>query len=191
MKEEIEDIIIDKIIQGDKSACRIIIDKYKSFVFNLAFRIVNNREDAEEVTQDSFIKAFRYLESFNRKAKFSTWLYRITFNTAVSKTRKKKVEKNSINDVPEEMLPVDAFEKSFNLLKEQQQKKYISIILAKLSAEERGLVTMYYLEEMPMEDISDATGLTKSNVKVKIHRARQKLYVHLSHLLKQEAREIL
>ena len=191
MKEEIEDIIIDKIIQGDKSACRIIIDKYKSFVFNLAFRIVNNREDAEEVTQDSFIKAFRYLESFNRKAKFSTWLYRITFNTAVSKTRKKKVEKNSINDVPEEMLPVDAFEKSFNLLKEQQQKKYISIILAKLSAEERGLVTMYYLEEMPVEDISDATGLTKSNVKVKIHRARQKLYVHLSHLLKQEAREIL
>ncbi len=118
MKEEIEDIIIDKIIQGDKSACRIIIDKYKSFVFNLAFRIVNNREDAEEVTQDSFIKAFRYLESFNRKAKFSTWLYRITFNTAVSKTRKKKVEKNSINDVPEEMLPVDAFEKSFNLLRQ-------------------------------------------------------------------------
>ncbi|UZR94622.1 RNA polymerase sigma factor [Chondrinema litorale] len=191
MKEEIEDIIIDKIIQGDKSACRIIIDKYKSFVFNLAFRIVNNREDAEEVTQDSFIKAFKYLESFNRKAKFSTWLYRITFNTAVSKTRKKKVEKNSINDVPEAMLPIDSFEKSFNLLKEQQQKKYIHIILAKLSADERGLVTMYYLEEMPMEDISEATGLTKSNVKVKIHRARQKLYVHLSHLLKQEAREIL
>ena len=191
MKEEIEDIIIDKILEGDKSACRIIIDKYKNFVFNLAFRIVNNKEDAEEVAQDSFIKAFKYLESFNRKSKFSTWLYRITFNTAVSKTRKKKVEKNSINEVPEALLPIESFEKTFNYLKNEQQKRYINIILGKLNAKERGLVTMYYLEEMPMEEIADSSGLSKSNVKVKIHRARQKLYKHLSLLLKQETREIL
>jgi len=191
MKDEIEDIVIDKILDNDQAACRIIIDKYKSFVFNLAFRIVNNREDAEEVAQDSFIKAFKHLESFNRKAKFSTWLYRITFNTAVSKTRKKKVVKNEINEVPEALLPIASFDASFQQLKEKQQQQVIQLILNKLSADEKALVTMYYLEEMPMEEIAEITGLSKSNVKVKIHRSRQKLYKHLSHLLKHEMHDIL
>lgn len=191
MKDEIEDIVIDKILDNDQAACRIIIDKYKSFVFNLAFRIVNNREDAEEVAQDSFIKAFKHLESFNRKSKFSTWLYRITFNTAVSKTRKKKVIKNEINEVPEAMLPIGTFDSSFQHLKEKQQKKIIQLILDKLSADEKALITMYYLEEMPMEEIAEITGLSKSNVKVKIHRSRLKLYKHLSHLLKREMHDIL
>ena len=191
MKDEIEDIIIDKILDGDQAACRIIIDKYKSFVFNLAFRIINNKEDAEEVAQDSFIKAFKHLESFNRKAKFSTWLYRIAFNTAVSKTRKKKVVKNEISNIPESVLPVASFDSSFQLLKEEQQQQIIQLILNKLSANEKALVTMYYMEEMPMEEIATVTGLSKSNVKVKIHRARQKLYKYLSQLLKNEMHDIL
>ncbi|MEM1137409.1 MAG: sigma-70 family RNA polymerase sigma factor, partial [Bacteroidota bacterium] len=168
MKEEIEDIIIDKILDGDQTACRIIIDKYKTLVFNLSYRIVNNKEDAEEVAQDSFIKAFKYLESFNRKSKFSTWLYRITFNTAVSKTRKKKIEKNTLYDIPEDLLPVNSIEKTFSHLEQEQQKEYITIILNNLSSEERALVTMYYLDEMPMEEIAANTGLTKTNVKVKV-----------------------
>jgi RNA polymerase sigma factor (sigma-70 family) len=98
MKDDIEDIIIGKIKDGDFSACRYIVDKYKSFVFNIALRILRNREDAEEVAQDSFIKAFKAIDTFRYQSKFSTWLYRITFNNAISRTRQKKFFQEEINE---------------------------------------------------------------------------------------------
>src|SRR5210317_2552994 len=98
MKAEIENIVIEKIKGGDYSACNFIVDKYKAFVFNICIRIVKNREDAEEVAQDSFIKAFKSIEKFKNESKFSTWLYRITFNNAISKTRNKKIFKNDLNE---------------------------------------------------------------------------------------------
>ena len=89
MREDIEYIVINKVVNGDELAYRYIIDRYKNFVFNIAFKVLRNHEDAEEVAQDSFLKAYKALEDFKGDCKFSTWLYRIVFNTAVSKTRKK------------------------------------------------------------------------------------------------------
>ena len=108
MKAEIENIVIEKIKGGDYNACNFIVDKYKSFVFNICILIVKNREDAEELAQDSFIKAFKSIEWFKHESKFSTWLYRITFNNAVSKTRNKKIFKYAVWEyvVYEESLPL-------------------------------------------------------------------------------------
>ncbi|MEM9300430.1 MAG: sigma-70 family RNA polymerase sigma factor, partial [Bacteroidota bacterium] len=86
-----DDIIIDRILDGDESQYKILIDKYKVYAFTLAMNVLGNREDAEEVAQDSFIKAFKNLKKFNREAKFSTWFYRIVTNTAITRTRKSRI----------------------------------------------------------------------------------------------------
>ena len=80
-----DDIIIDRILEGDENQYKVLIDKYKNYAFTLALNVLNNREDAEEVAQDSFVKAFKNLKKFNRQAKFSTWFYRIVTNTAITK----------------------------------------------------------------------------------------------------------
>ena len=92
-----DDIIIDRILDGDESQYKILIDKYKSYAFTLALNVLNNQEDAEEVAQDSFIKAFKSLSKFNRQSKFSTWIYRIVTNTAITHRRKKRVVSEDID----------------------------------------------------------------------------------------------
>ena len=86
-------ILIEKVLAGDSNAFSGLIDRYKDMVYTLAIRIVKNNEDAEEVAQDSFIKAFEKLDSFKGSSKFSTWLYTIVYRTALTKVRKKKVDR--------------------------------------------------------------------------------------------------
>jgi len=84
-------LYIKQIMSGDVSRFAYFVDAYKDMAFTIAFRIVNNREDAEEVVQDAFVKAYTSLHTFRQDAKFSTWLCKIVVNTAISKTRKKKL----------------------------------------------------------------------------------------------------
>lgn len=191
MEENSEDKILAKIQTGDKLACRSIIENYKVQVYNLAFRILNNKEDAEEVAQDSFLKAFKNLNSFNRQSKFSTWLYRITYNSAISKTRKKQFHHQPITEVNEFNLPIEEFEISLKKISQKDQQKFIQLALNKISPDERALINLYYIEEQSMEEIALITGLTKGNIKVKIFRIRKVLYNHLSQLLKKELFELI
>ena len=91
MKEPNDQIYIDKVRAGDSSAFSYLVDNYKDMAYTIALKIVRNAEDAEEVAQDSFIKAFQQINTFQGKSKFSTWLYTIVYRTAISKTRKKKL----------------------------------------------------------------------------------------------------
>ena len=83
---------IDRILSGDVAAYAMLVAKHKNLVFSIALKILNNREDAEEVAQDCFLKVFQALKTFEKKSKFSTWMYRIVYNAAISKTRKKKLD---------------------------------------------------------------------------------------------------
>ena len=191
MREDIEYIVINKVINGDEHAYRFIIDRYKNFVFNIAFKVLRNQEDAEEVTQDSFLKAYNALNDFKGECKFSTWLYRIVFNTAVSKTRKKVISQEDIEEVPEiQFENVDVLSASENLRK-NERKKFINKAMEKLSDEEQVLITLFYFKENSVAEVSEITGLDISNVKVKIHRARKKLYKALCDHLQREVNEIL
>lgn len=185
-KEDTEDILLDKILQGDPAACRFIIDKYKVFAFNIALKITQNREDAEEVTQDSFLKAFKSLNSFNRTSKFSTWLYRITFNMAVSKTRKKKVFFQDIYYENSSEVKTEVTEFPSEELEKAEIKKVLEIAMSQLNQDDNLLLTMYYMEEMSMAEVAEITGLEENNIKVKIHRARKKLHQLLQNMLKGE-----
>ena len=132
-------------------------------------------EEAEEIAQDSFLKAYRSLKSFKRKSSFATWLYRIVYNTSISSVRVKKKGVLSLNDFPADVIDF----MGSNTSEEDAEKEYrcalVNFALQKISEEERGLISLYYYEEMSADEISDVTGISKSNIKVKLFRSRQKM----------------
>ncbi len=166
---------IDQVLQGNINAFTYIIDRHKDKAFNLAFRICCNREDAEEIAQDSFLKAYRALGSFKRKSSFSTWLYRIVYNTAVSFVRVKKKEILSLEDFPADARDFMGTGISDEEADIEYRRSLINFAFQKISEEDRSLITLHYYQDMSTEEISQVTGISKSNVKVKLFRARQKM----------------
>jgi RNA polymerase sigma-70 factor, ECF subfamily len=158
--------------------------------FTIAFRIVRNRQDAEEVVQDSFLKAFRSLGSFQKNSSFSTWLYRIVYNTSVSRLR----YKNSRQDLFARELNEDLAEPAGNAyfsLTNAEQTKYIGMALEQLDNDDNLILILYYLEEKSLDEISEITSWPRDNLKMKLYRARKKLYASLYKILKQETKNLL
>ena len=177
---------VEKVLQGDTSAYAYLVNKHKEMAFIIANKIVRNKEDAEEIAQDSFLKAYQAIEKFKKEAKFSTWLYRIVYNTAISKTRKKKFEFSAIEDQIINNYSVDEIVENVNQLSDEEQKMCIDNAIDKLPEEDGLLINLFYLNESSIDEISQITGLTNSNVKVKLHRIRKKLYVELQNSFKTE-----
>jgi RNA polymerase sigma-70 factor (ECF subfamily) len=166
---------IKQVLAGKNNAFSYIVDRHKNKAFNLAFRICGNHEEAEELAQDSFLKAYRALNSFKMKSSFATWFYRIVYNTSISHVRLKKKGVLSLED-----FPADATDFiGTNTSEEEAEKEYrdslVNFALQKITEEERGLICLYYYEEMSTDEIADITGISKSNIKVKLFRARQKM----------------
>lgn len=170
---ETDEIIIDRVLSGDRNAYAFIVDRYKDKVYSLVAGIVRNEEIAKELAQDIFIKAFNALKKFRKESSFSTWIYRIAYNTAVSEIRKKKIPVYSFEEQLEKASDISD---SFELDEENETKKsLLHKAITKLNAEERLILMLYYFEEHSIDEISMSSGLTKSNVKVKLHRLRKKL----------------
>lgn len=182
---------IERVLRGEINAFSYLVDKYKSMVYTVALRMLKNPEDAEELAQDTFVKAYNSLKDFKFESKFSTWLYRITYNGAISKLRKKQIE---IYDIEECVLPDSEVLSSYNAINEltrNEQKIYINEAIENLIEDDAFMITMYYLQENSIEELSEITGLTLSNVKVKLHRARKRFYDELKIILKDEIKAIL
>ncbi len=166
---------IEKVLAGNVNAFSCLVEVHKDKAFNLAFRICGNREEAEEVAQDAFLKAYRSLSDFRMQSSFATWLYRIVYNTAVSLVRTRKGKVLSLEEFPADA--VDFLSVSGN--EEEAVAEYrnalINFALQKLPEDERGLITLYYYNELPADEISKITGISKNNLKVKLFRARQKI----------------
>lgn len=186
-----DQIYIDKVLQGDTNAFTYLIDKYKNMAYTIAIKIVKNAEDAEEVAQDSFLKAFQKLETFKGDSKFSTWLYTIIYRNSISKIRKKKIVTTDIDSFVIENHTTDFDFPQIEAIKNGEQKKYIAAAINNLPETDALLITLFYLNESSVEEIEKITGLTKTNVKVKIFRARKKLFKELSLLLKEEVKELI
>jgi RNA polymerase sigma factor (sigma-70 family) len=166
---------IEQIIAGNSNAFSYLVDRHKNGSYNLAFRICGNREEAEEITQDSFLKAYRSLPNFKRKSSFATWLYRIVYNTAISQIRLKKKGILSLEDFPADATDFIGNNSSEEKAENEYRSSLIAFALQKIGEEERALISLYYFEEMGIEEISDVTGISKPNIKVKLFRARQKM----------------
>lgn len=192
MKEVLEEIALKKILDGNMSACRYIVDKYRDYVYNIAFRICKNSEEAEEAAQDSFMKAFQGLKEFNFKSRFSTWLYRIAYNTAVSRTRNQKFFSSSV-DYPAdgERFFDDSVKNGFEQMLLAEKQELVRNALAELPDDDVLLVNLYYHYDHTFAEISSITGLSVENIKVKMFRIRKKILNRLSLKLKNEINDLI
>jgi RNA polymerase sigma factor (sigma-70 family) len=166
---------IEQILEGNCNVFSHLVDRHKNKAYNLAFRICGNHEEAEELTQDSFLKAYRSLKSFKMKSSFATWLYRIVYNTTISHVRVKKKGLLSLEDFPADATDFIGTSTSDEEAEKEYRTSLINFAMQKINEEERGLISLYYYEEMSTDDISEVTGINKSNIKVKLFRARQKM----------------
>ena len=186
-----DNIYINKVLEGDRNAFAYLVDKYKTMVYSLALRLVKDREDAEEISQDAFIKAYQSLASFKGKAKFSSWLYRIVYNTAISRLRQQPAGKVSLDESNiTDTLYIESKE-NYDTLSAGERKKYLEKALDSLDSDEKMFVILYYYEEQDLDEIASIAGLTKTNTKVKLFRARKKMLTVLQSYLKEETYNLL
>ena len=183
---------IRQTLNGNQAAYQRLMNRYKGMVYTLALRLVNNPQEAEEVAQDAFVKAYRSLPRFEGKSKFSTWLYSITYKTAISHLRSQTNKKVLYNNrEPEDYDMKTTSLPQFTKLKAQQRKRFLQQAIASLPKEEATIITLFYLHELSLKEIVKTMNISLSNAKVKLHRARKKLLPALKVLLKEEVKEIL
>jgi RNA polymerase sigma factor (sigma-70 family) len=175
MDEKGDTYYIGQVLTGNQNAFGFLVDKHKDHVYNLALGICGNREEAEEISQDAFIKVYRSLAQFKMKSSFATWLYRIVYNTAISSVRTKKKAPLSLEDFPADATDFMSVNTNENQAEDEYKRSLVNFALQKISEEERGLIDLYYYEELKTEEISEITGISKANIKVKLFRARQKM----------------
>ncbi|MFI5220516.1 MAG: RNA polymerase sigma factor [Bacteroidia bacterium] len=191
MQYQDDNFYIDKILGGDTAAYASLIDKHKTMAYNIAWRILKSREDAEEIAQDSFLKVYYSLKEFKRESKFSTWLFRIVYNNTISRVRKKKLDVDSFDDENYEWMEPADTAKEMERLSQNEQKKYVNDAISRLPEEDATVITLFYMNESSIEEISTVTGLSQSNVKVKLFRSRKRLHEELQNMLKEELVDII
>ncbi len=168
--------IIERILKGETRLFEYFLERYSQQVFVLVLRIIECQEDAEELTQDVFLKAFEHLSSFKADSTFSTWIYRIAYNTAITAARKRKQDPVLVDDALIANLSDAQVDSLLDDEREEQiQKLHRAIGL--LPADERALISLHYEEDKPLSEAALILGLTENNAKVKMHRIRKKLYV--------------
>ena len=186
-----DNIYISKVLEGDRNAFAYLVDKYKTMVYSIALRLVKDREEAEEISQDAFIKAYQSLASFKGKAKFSSWLYRIVYNTAISRLRQQPADRVLLDESNiTDTLYMESKE-NYDTLSAGERKKYLEKALDSLDSDERMFIILYYYEERNLDEIAEIAGLTKTNTKVKLFRARKKMLSVLQSYLKEETYNLL
>lgn len=181
---------IDQIADGNTGAYAALVNRYKDKAYTLALRVVRNQEDAEEVAQDAFLKAFKGLKDFKREASFSTWLYRIVYNTALSKIKKKQLATAELHDEHYNYSSGSSLE-SMEGLVHADRVVYVQKAIKELSEEEALLVNLYYTHDKDMHEIAQITDLTHVNVRVKLSRIRNKLEGIFTRLLNKEIKDIV
>lgn len=182
MSNDQEYLLIDRILAGESKLYEQLVNRYKSYAYTIAFKVLQNRPEAEECGQDAFIKAYQGLKGFNREAKFSTWLYRIAFNTAISYRRKNKQQFQSI-----EHTIIGHNGEGEAMLEKTDKKKFLDQALAKLNEGDRTALTLFYLDEFSLEEIAVITNMQANTIKVRLHRARLRVAEELKTILQQEA----
>lgn len=193
MQNKLSDLeLITEVLAGKQASYAELIKRHKSYVFTLALRMVKNREDAEEVAQDCFVKAYRSLAAFQQQSKFSTWLYRIVFNTAMTFLRKKRLETDSIDDEGTQIQLANAISDfRADTVELQSKYAYLNKAIAQLLPDDAAIITLFYQGEQSLEEIARALNMEANTVKVKLHRARQRLKVQLERTLQHEVKELV
>lgn len=184
-----DQIYIQRVLDGNTSSFTALVEKYKDMVFTVCFRILRQREDAEDISQQVFLKAFKNLHAFEGKSKFSTWLYTIAYRTSVSKVQVKQLDTVHEDAIFESGDPFQF--PQLEAIHADEQRLYVRKAIDALPEVDSALITLFYLDDCSIQEIVDITELNESNVKVRLHRARKQLKITLEQLLRHEMKSLL
>jgi len=178
--------LIEETLKGNTQAFSELVERYQDFVFTLALRIIRNREEAEEVAQDSFIKAYEALSGYRGESKFSSWLYSIVYRKALDRIRKNK--RTRTIDMVEEITEgeFDGIENALGYMETHERNERIQQGIDALPELEATIITLFYFEDFSIREISDVVKLSEDNVKIKLYRSRQKLFSLLKYYVLPE-----
>lgn len=181
-----DQILINQIVEGDTNSFTILVDRYKDLVFTLALRMLKNREEAEEVAQDTFVKTYKSLDRFKGDSKFSTWIYRVAYNSCLDRIKKNKKHLNNveINEYTEHQIVT--IDNALDKMEMIERKEAIQKCIDKLSGDDSFLLTLYYFDDLSLDEISKIVGISANNIKVKLFRCRKKLASILKSQLEPE-----
>jgi len=183
--------IIGKVLNGEQQAYSLLVSRYQNYVFTLAFRFTKNREDAEEVSQDIFIKAYRALADFKGNSKFSTWLYTIVNNTCITFLRKKKLVTHSLDN--ERVFQVADSQDSglrANLVEQKSRVAMVNKAITLLGPDDAEIITLFYKAEQTLDEIAQILGLETNTAKVRLHRARTRLKEKMETYFAEEVKDL-
>ena len=171
--------LINQILNGDTNAYGKLIARYKDLVFTLALRMLKHREEAEEVSQDAFLKAYRSLHKFKGDSKFSTWIYKVTYNTCLDRIKKNKKHYNDVAIDDFTFNKLESFDNALERMIDSERQLLIKKCIEKLPPDDAYILTLFYFEELSLDEISEIIQITSNTIKVKLYRARKKLAVIL------------
>ena len=186
MATNTETTLINRVLNGETAAFSQVVDAYKNLVFSLALQMLKNQEEAEEVAQDTFVKVYSSLESFKGDSKFSTWIYRIAYNTCLDRLKKykRKYQEEELNAVTENKIYTTK-----NALHEMEQKERsakVKACLQYLPPEDAALLTLFYFEEKNLNELEAIFDQSVNTLKVRLHRARKKFALILENHIEPE-----
>jgi RNA polymerase sigma factor (sigma-70 family) len=193
MQNKLSDFeLIQDTLAGNQSAYADLVKRHQRFVFTLAMRFAKRREDAEEIAQDCFIKAYKSLGSFQGQSKFSTWLYSIVYTTAMTALRKKRVDTDSIDD-ENTYIQIENQSSAYDVNNAENKSRsfYLNQAIEQLLPDDAAIITLFYKGEQSLEEIGRAMQMEPNTVKVKLFRARQRLKEKLERNLKHETKELI
>jgi RNA polymerase sigma factor (sigma-70 family) len=168
--------IIKKILQGEQALFAQLVQRYQQYVFTLVLRFTSNREDAEEISQDIFVKAYRSLADFRGEAKFSTWLYTVVRTSCITFLRRKRLDTTSL-DNERIFLQLESKDSGLkaNIVEQKSRHAMVNDAIRMLSPDDSQILTLFYKGEQSLEEIGRIMRLDPNTVKVKLHRARNRL----------------
>lgn len=188
-KNDIDATLIESVKKGDTQAFRQLVNKYKDVSLSLACSILKDKEKAEDVLQNAFMKVFQKANSFKHQSAFSSWLYRIVVNTAYNELKRTKsyLDLDDLNST--ESLAND--KSAIQYLKEEEQKKYVILALNRLKPDEALVLRLFYLCDMSLKEVQQITNFTSSKIKVDLHRGRKNMEIALRGLLGNQLKDLL
>ena len=168
--------VITQVLGGDHQAFAGLVNKYQNYVFTLALRMLKNREDAEEISQDVFVKAYKALADFRGESRFSTWLYTIVNTTCLTFLRKKRPEIHTLDNeqVFERANSIDAGMRA-DQVEQKSRQSMVNQAIALLAPDDAELITLFYKAEQSLDEIARILRIESNTAKVRLHRARARL----------------
>ncbi|MGD1945661.1 MAG: RNA polymerase sigma factor [Croceivirga sp.] len=170
MKDDQPDIAA--ILSGDTQEFSRLVDSYKNVVFTVALRMMKNREEAEEVAQDTFIKVYKSLLQFKGDSKLSTWIYRITYNTCLDRLKKNKKDLNKLAIEDIQGYDIKSVDDALEGMVKSERAILVRKCIEKLPPKDAALMTLFYLEEKSLAELGEILTMSENSVKVGLFRAR-------------------